>query len=219
MHGCLIVCEGARARALSQDDLVGTAGEFAPGRAVQEACRRAAKRSRTDRVRAAGVAAFEAWCDERAVDINQEFQVPSATDKFHVVWKEVRGDYMAVALVMFRFWVHLMDAFRASGASVDGFCAQCDYTYKVVVNGYMLGVFGFPTYRRCNRPGASEKDRRWRKHMLPGIFMLNPNEDSDHYHIGFRWARAVLRCMLVSNGFEIPRTLLPQAIARVAIVV
>ena len=159
-----------------------------PAAPFREFARRAAKRGHAESVRAAGVAALSAWCEERAVDLNQEFQVPSATDKFHVVWKDVRGDYMAIALVMFRFWVHLMNAFCGSGPSIDSFCAQCDCTYKVVANGYMVGVFRFPTYRRCSRQDASEKNRRWCKHMLPGIFMLNPNEDDDYYHIGFRWA-------------------------------
>ena len=44
----------------------------------------------------------------------------------------------------------------------------------------------------------------------PDVQLWNAVEDSDRYHIDFRWAQEVLRCMTFARGEVLPRNLLPQ---------
>ena len=135
-------------------------------------------------------------------------------DKLSVLWHETRGDYVAMALAHFQLLELLLKTYMDSATSraeaIKSFVAQCDYTGEIVWQGYKLGIIGFPIYRRVRHCDAPRQDRRWRKLLIPGCFMINPWEDSDHYHIGFRWSKSVIASCLLSMGAEVPSPLIAQ---------
>ena len=193
-----------------QGELIGTPHEFSAGRAVQRLCWKAV--TKLPRPPDFSIDEFTAWCEKRKVELGEHFRMPREPDRLWVVWYEIRGEYVAVALVNFKFIDTFLETWKESGMTLDGFVTQCDYTHTVIWRGYKLGLISLSTYKRARYEGACAKDRKWRPCALPGVYMLSAEEDSDHYKIGFRYLKEVLRTMITFKGLAEPKeALLCQA--------
>ena len=181
---------------------IGTPHEFRDGRAVQRLCEKTvAKRQRPLDF---CIDQFTDWCDARKVELGENFRMPSEPDRLSVVWYEVRGEYVAVVLVNFKFIDTFLETWKESGKTLDGFVTQCDYTYTVIWDGYRLGLISLSAYKRALDEGACAKDRRWRPWALPGVYILSAKDDSDKYKIGFKHLKEVLRTMIAYKGLAEP---------------
>ena len=85
-----------------------------------------------------------------------------------------------------------------------GLVAQADYSGQVSWSNSRICVIGVQLYHRDSDASSRQEDRRWRKVLIPISFVMNPFEDSDHYRLGFSWAKSVIVNVCCSKGLDVP---------------
>ena len=140
-------CETKRNKTTShmQHEFVRSPLGVPPGRATQRIIASQKPAPRQDRL---SVEALLAWCDERFCALGEAFELPSGDDlfKLKVLWREVRGDYVAVVFTFFCYVKLILDAWAGYVAKMQaddeeptyqGFVAMVDFLCRDIYNSLL----------------------------------------------------------------------------------
>ena len=116
---------------------------------------------------------------------------------------DVRGCYMVMVWTFGNLIKTLTDAL-ARKPQDWGLIGQADYSGQVSWSNSRICVIGAQLYHRDSDGSSRQEDRRWRKTLIPISFVMNPFEDSDHYRLGFSWAKSIIVNACSWKGLKVP---------------
>ena len=181
-----------------------------PGRAVQNLVQRARVLLRIQRgEHSVTVDGLEDWCVARAMDIYSPphvwpgessdltvlFAGSGATRRFPIL----SGD-MFLPLAARRFVEHIFDV--AGEGSARGLVGQSDFMFKIVWQGYALGIVGVQLFRRLGR--------RWTKYFCPVVCLLTRVENTTANAVLFEIALSLLREEANRRNVALPSAVFAQ---------
>ena len=173
-----------------------------PGRVVQRAVSKKRK-SLDGEQRQLSLQELTAFLQASYVDLERD-NVPQTG--LATLWFETRQNYCGIVWT-FGEMAYELGRLHKEQPQTSGFIGQTDYSGELVWSNAKIAIVGVQIFHRNRAQESQAKELRWRKVLLPLVFILNPFEDSDHYRMAFAWSRKLCFNIFTSMQLPIPRQL------------